>query len=107
VKAERRAEYVGHLSGVREAVVARDRGRCRICEAKLYTVGEMHEVEPRSKTRGLPNPLRFSTANCLMLCHKCHQAVTEHRLTIKVGPAGADGPLAIFGRDGGLILTAR
>jgi hypothetical protein len=55
----------------------------------------MHELVYRSKTRGRPIEERVNSANCLMLCPSCHQAVHDKRLSIHIvdKDKGADGLL--------------
>ena len=66
----------------------------------------MHEIVPRSKTRGLPPEQRFSTANCVRLSQKCHHMVTGElghgkRLKIDADAAlGANGPVMLTWKTG-------
>jgi ADP-ribose pyrophosphatase YjhB (NUDIX family) len=81
------------IAAVREAVWKRD----RVCRAtgKARADDEMHEINSRAKTRGLPPEVRFNTRNCVRLSRKVHHELTANRLTIVVDKPslGADGPL--------------
>jgi 5-methylcytosine-specific restriction endonuclease McrA len=57
----------------------------------------MHEIVPRSKTRGLPPEERFNLKNCIRLSRSCHRAVTEHRKWVHVHDAerGGGGPVTL------------
>lgn len=71
--------------------------RDRACRAtgKARSDDEMHEIEPRSKTRSQAPEARFNTRNCVRLSRKTHAAVTANRLALVVADAarGANGPL--------------
>ncbi|MGE0446814.1 MAG: hypothetical protein AB7P99_16430 [Vicinamibacterales bacterium] len=58
-------------------------GGCRRCQGLLCGNRnlQMNEWPPRSKTRGLPPQERFNAIVCHMLGERCHQDVTEGRIT--------------------------
>lgn len=91
------------VADVRGQVFTRDKA-CRACNGlrKRYRFGfiddEMHEIVPRSKTRGMEPEQRFNTQNCIRLCHWCHNDVTEKRLHIvALSVMGADGEVVFEG----------
>lgn len=88
------AVIVAHIKRIREQVFERD-VICRCCAGKrnAYFPDEMHELIPRSATRGRPVEERFSLVNCVRLCNLCHNDVTEKRLVIVFHAAGAEGCL--------------
>lgn len=96
VKNREAAHQRAVIGAVRKLVFARD-PHCRACQGRRhgrFKDDEMHEIVPRSATRGLPPEERFNTANCLRLCHLCHQDVTEKRSRIEsMSTDGADGLL--------------
>lgn len=53
----------------------------------------MHEIVSRARTLRMAPEIRYSTINCIRLCHICHTDVTEHRVDVFVLDAaqGADG----------------
>jgi hypothetical protein len=74
-KAKRDKARAAHIAEIRRQVFARDKF-CRIC----YRLSQdMHEIVPRSKTRGLSNEIRFSLANCIGVCRECHERITRHQ----------------------------
>lgn len=91
--ARRRAEIPLRKS-TREAVIERDRGRCRCCGEQVGTYGHCHEIVFRSQGG---SPLEL--ANVVLLCARCHAKVHAYTLTITpVDDAlGANGDL-IFDR---------
>ena len=80
------------LARVRPAVFARDRA-CRVCGRLGQPDDHLHELWPRSLSRGLPPTLRFSLVNCIRVCPRCHPAITEHRIWPWVWGDGANGIL--------------
>jgi hypothetical protein len=87
---------VAVIAAVREAVNARDGGRCRFTKA-AWPKPEMHEIKPRSATRGLPPEQRFNTRNCVMVAPEIHRRITLNQLMIVVHnqQEGADGELSL------------
>lgn len=74
---------------------------CAICLRPGRETDEMHEVIPRSKTRGLPPEQRFNRRNCVRLHRFCHQSVTTNTVKMAfVDETGMDGGVAILDRDG-------
>jgi 5-methylcytosine-specific restriction endonuclease McrA len=69
---------------VRTAVWRRDSGRCRTCGARGAHVHHL-----RFRSRGG----RWTTANCLLLCRRCHQDV-HARILVLTGD-DADRPDAV------------
>lgn len=65
---------------IRALVFARDPA-CRAC-GRSSARDEMHEIKPRSLTRGRPMQERFSRENCCRVCPACHEALTRHRLAL-------------------------
>lgn len=105
-KEQKKATEADVIDKVRAAVFVLDHscicGRCRP-SAK----DEMHEVVPRSKTRGLPPEVRFNTANCVRLSRKCHAMVTGelgHGKRLKITFAdpiiGANGLVTLMWKNG-------
>ena len=98
-KAAKRAKEVAVIDAVRAEVFRLDR-QC-ICGACLPSkTDEMHEIVPRSKTRGRPPEERFSVQNCVRLSRACHRKVTGDiggkKLEIEcLSPQGAMGPIAV------------
>lgn len=69
--------------------------RCVVCFCEPSVDDEMHEVVPRSKTRGQPPECRFNRRICCRLCRQCHQSVTGNRIAMAlVDWRGMDGALA-------------
>jgi 5-methylcytosine-specific restriction endonuclease McrA len=75
---------------------------------------EMHELVPRSKTRGQPPAARFNVQNCVRLSRKCHAMVTGEvgfgkRLRLEcLDPAkGAMGPIRGTYHDGRVFVYER
>lgn len=89
IKRRRRAHQSAVIRETREFVWDRDRG-CRYTGVPRDD-DEMHEIVPRSKTRGMPPEERFNTGNCIRLSREIHRKVTRHQLEIEVTDAGADG----------------
>lgn len=87
-KAKRDRAEAAHIAEIRRQVFERDES-CRICGSRMY--GEMHEVAPRSKTRGMPLDQRFCLENCVRLCSTCHREVTEHLLSCAIVSLAANG----------------
>lgn len=68
---------------VREQVFERDK-RCLCGACEPVDTDEMHEIVPRSKTRGLHPRRRFNKRNCVRLSRRCHADVTHHVLALEV-----------------------
>lgn len=105
-KDEKKKTQSAVITAVRASVFNLDKaclcGKCRPAETD-----EMHEVVPRSKTRGLPPEVRFSTLNCVRLSRRCHAKVTGElghgkRLTITFADPslGANGLVTLTWKDG-------
>lgn len=106
-KAKRDRDEAAVIARVRARVFELDRACiCGRCGASSFD--EMHEVVPRSKTRGLPPEQRFFVANCVRLSRACHAAVTGElghgkRLTIECVPAG----FSLQWKDGRSLVYSR
>ena len=64
----------------------------------------MHEIRSRAQLRGKAPEEIFNSRNCVMLCHRCHVAVTAHHVElVPIHPdEGANGKLDVrCSRDGG------
>lgn len=96
IKARRDAKEAAIIGETHTIVFIRD-SSCRACRGarNSWLSDQMHEIVPRSQTRGLDPADRFNSKNCVRVCAKCHQDITEHRL--RVVPVswrrGANGPL--------------
>lgn len=74
------------IAETRRKVWARSSGTCESCgdlerdTAQKWHKAEheMHEVVPRSLTRGLKPEYRFSTENCARVCVGCHSYLQRH-----------------------------
>ncbi|RLB59579.1 MAG: hypothetical protein DRI90_15235 [Deltaproteobacteria bacterium] len=62
-------------AAVRRAVLARDRGSCRLCGRSRYV--DIHHLTPQSRGGG------HSRENCLVLCSACHGAVHAGKVRAK------------------------
>lgn len=92
----RRMHEADVIAAVRLQVFARDRAcRCGVCPPRRDD--EMHELVPRSRTRGRPPEDRFNMRVCLRLSKEYHEAVTRHRVRIEVvnSEVGANGPVRV------------
>jgi hypothetical protein len=76
-------------AAVRRAVLARDRGRCRICGRRRYV--DVHHLEPQSEGGA------HSRRSCCCLCTTCHAALHEGKLRIT---GDAEGALRWFDESG-------
>jgi hypothetical protein len=76
-------------AAVRRAVLARDRGKCRICGRRRYV--DVHHFHPQSEGG------EHSRENCGCLCGGCHQAVHEGALRIE---GSAEAALTWYDRYG-------
>ena len=99
----KRREENAWVKTVREQVVDRDQG-CRACREMrarpdLSLPMQMHELEYRSHTRGLPMRERVNTRVSVLLCARCHRDLHAHRLSVHIedDAKGANGAL-IFKR---------
>jgi hypothetical protein len=97
---------------VRAAVFALD-PQCICGQCRPRDTDEMHELVPRSKTRGLPPAERFNTRNCVRLSRSCHARVTGElgkgksmTITCMDDAKGADGALLVA-KDGDLVTYRR
>jgi hypothetical protein len=99
-KRQKRQQAREWIGVVRELVFRLD-PRCVVCGGAPTANDEMHEIVPRSKTRGLPPEQRFNRGNCVRLHGHCHREVTENRtrLTFLEPKLGVDGGLLV--RRGG------
>ena len=81
VKEARKKAERAHRLAVRAEVWARDTA-CRLCGEPFAGPhdGEMHEIHPRSQTRGQCPELRFNLANCVRLHRQCHADTSALRL---------------------------
>jgi len=82
IKRERRGALAHVRRAVRDTVWRRDGGRCRACQRRRGQ--HVHHLRYRSHGG------RWTTANCLLLCHACHQDV--HAALLVVIGANADQP---------------
>jgi 5-methylcytosine-specific restriction endonuclease McrA len=73
IQREQRAARAQEHKAVRTAVWQRDGGRCRACGRRAR---HLHHIRYRSHG-GQTTP-----ANCLLLCHRCHQDVHARILRI-------------------------
>ena len=71
----------GIPAAVRRAVLARDRGRCRVCGKRRYV--DVHHLKARS------NGGAHTRTNCLVVCTRCHAALHEGQLRLE-GDAEGD-----------------
>ncbi len=62
-------------AAVRRAVLARDRGRCRLCGRGKYV--DIHHLTPQSQGG------EHSRENCAVLCGGCHGAVHDGKVQVK------------------------
>ncbi len=69
----------GQLKRVRRAVKFRDGGQCRVCVRGNGT--ELHHIVFRSLGG------KHSTANCILICWDCHQAIHATRRLVVTGDA--------------------
>jgi 5-methylcytosine-specific restriction endonuclease McrA len=97
-KVLRRAQERAWIEQVRREVFRLD-PVCVVCDVPSPS-DELHEVVPRSRTRGQPPDQRFSRQLCVRLCRICHRDVTEHRVEL----AFYDMALGV---DGGLLIQDR
>ena len=68
------------IASVRRDLWARET-HCALClRAFAGSEGEMHEIIPRSATRGQPPEERFNLRNCVRLHRACHQQTSRLRL---------------------------
>lgn len=98
-RAEKRREHNAVVSETRALVFELDRV-CAVCGGWPRASDEMHEVIPRSQTRGQPIIMRFNRGNCVRLHRDCHRQVTEHSVEL----AFLDPERGV---DGGLIIQRR
>ena len=99
-KATQRRYDAAWVTDIRHKVVLRDQG-CRACHdsgqdpAGAGLRMQMHEIVYRSQTRGKPMRERVNTANCILLCDRCHTAIHAKQLAVHVmdPEVGADGKL--------------
>jgi hypothetical protein len=76
--------YLAARHACRQAVIARDGHRCRICGKHGNDVGyEVHEVIPRSLGGDPTNPL-----DCVLTCGRDHRDLTAHRTTLLIVDPG-------------------
>ncbi len=76
-------------AAVRRAVLARDRGRCRVCGRRRYV--DIHHLVPRSQGGA------HSRANTLCACSQCHAAMHEGTLRAE---GDAESGLRFFDDEG-------
>lgn len=90
-------KQAGEWIGVVRELVFRLDPCCAVCKGAARHDDEMHEIVPRSKTRGLPPEQRFNRANCVRLHRGCHRDVTEKRtrMTFLDPKLGVDGGLLV------------
>ena len=83
------------VKAVTRALVFRLDPRCVVCLGPPSADDEMHEVIPRSKTRGRPPEERFNRQVCCRLCPSDHARVTANGITMAFldSDAGVDGGL--------------
>ena len=62
-------------AAIRRAVMARDRGRCRVCGRRRYV--DVHHIEPQSEGGA------HCRDNCCVLCTTCHGALHEGKLRLE------------------------
>lgn len=83
---------------------------CAVCYRALVSdADEMHEIIPRSKTRGLPPEQRFNVKICIRLHSGCHQTVTGNRIKLQfVDPLlGIRGGVRVLAGDKELWIYKR
>lgn len=73
---------------------------CGVCGGHPRGTDEMHEVIPRSQTRGMAPIMRFNRRICVRLHRDCHHQVTEHLVEL----AFLDPERGV---DGGLVVQRR
>ena len=61
-------------AAVRRAVLARDRGSCRLCGRRKYV--DIHHLRPRSRGG------EHRRENCVVLCSACHAAVHDGKVRV-------------------------
>ncbi len=81
-------------AAVRRAVLARDRGRCRVCGRRRYV--DIHHLVPRSQGGA------HSRANCVCACSHCHAALHEGTLRAE---GDAESGLRFFDDHGNEVAT--
>lgn len=98
-KAAKRKTQREVIALVRDEVFQQDRV-CAVCRKPGKADDEMHEIVPRSKTRGLEPEQRFNVGNCIRLHSACHRAVTEHRVQLEF-------LMRELGMESGLLVSPR
>jgi 5-methylcytosine-specific restriction endonuclease McrA len=88
----RRAEQRRQAKAFRDAVWARDGGRCRKCSAAVVRVGEWWERGEVHHMRGrnVAPEDRYNPLAAVLLCQPCHRRVTEHADKRRGQPVKAD-----------------
>lgn len=101
-KVRKRTSEADVIAAVRAEVFRLD-AVCVVCGKPPGPSDAMHEILPRSKTRGMRPEERFNRRNCVRVHdgpgYPCHRDLTEHRTRIAfLDPRlGADGGLQISG----------
>src|SRR5688500_13770997 len=67
-------EKLSAWKGVRRVVLARDKGRCRVCDMKAYDV---HHLLPRSRGG------RDVESNLVSVCRLCHTDIHGHVIKVR------------------------
>lgn len=97
-KRGKRQHHAEVVAATRELVFRLD-PVCIVCARGPFGTDEMHEVIPRSQTRGLEPERRFNRRICVRLCRVCHRDVTEKRVRMKFADESK-------GVDGGVWISA-
>lgn len=69
------------IAATRKAVFARDtgcKGKCR----RTSDLDQMHEVRSRAQLRNMPPEVIFNTRNCIRVCPRMHQLLTDNKADI-------------------------